>query len=366
MTQQQTEEKKQLPAISSSVAQFPALAEAKFENGKMMLPDLRSVMEFSQLAVMAGTFKDVTSVAKGVIKICYGQKLGLDPQESLNILYDNQGRYGIWSVDLARKIQEHPRFSYEYLENSATACELLPLIDGKPIAFKKDEKGNPVLDKDKKPIPETVRFEIGTAQKMGLLRNAPWQNDPQLMLFYKVIARMYKMYFNNLFAGGVVSTIEDITDEKNSVEYKLDRPELVKQTAQEVANERAAEQSKKLDKVFDEALDVDTVEEIPFEDKKSDAQPKFEDRMEARARVAESEGDTKAAEETRKEAQKIADLKVEIKAVKWSDVILKATRSKYGAPQIKAWLEKRGVNCAEAAKIPQADLQAALDEMEPK
>lgn len=334
-------DKPALPAVTGPAAQFPSLADTKFnEQGQLVISDFRSIMEFAQLAVAANMFKDVTSVAKGIMKISYGQKIGLDPLESLNDIYESQGRLGVWGASINRKILEHPRYSYKLLQNSDEVCEMQCYIDGEAT-------------------PSTIKFTIAKAKTMGLLKTAPWQNDSQLMLFYKVVARAYKIHFGDVFKV-TVSTVEDITDEANSAQFQQDKPALINQTAQEVANERA--QQKILEDAFTD------VEPIPYDET---AKVTASDKAEAIARVAEETGDTAKAEKVRKQDKEFEDAanRVTAAAVTYSKILVEAQKKSGldGVKAIKSWIEtKFGIAPQDQIKnlTPEQRL-AAMKEIDP-
>lgn len=343
------QQQKQLPAKVDKTTAYPVLAGCEFNDGAIQLNSFSAIQEFAEIASGCGFFEDAKSVQQAIIKISYGTRLGLDPLESINGIYVNRGRFGIWAKVIAQKIKEHPRYDYNVIESNEKICVLEAVVDG-------------VKQKNH------IKFTIEQAREMGVTANKPWKVDPEQMLFYKAVTRLKDRYCPDVFKAQIAS-IEDLSDLEFSESYKKERPDIVKQAQLEAAQDRAADKiltSKQLDKALDEALDVTTVDEIPYDDGKGISQPKpeFQDRMEGRARVQESEGDTKAAEETRAEAQKIAELKADIKAVSWSNLVMKATTSKYGTTQIRKWLEARGVDLKDPKAIPQAELQAAMAEMD--
>ena len=216
----QEQEKKQLPATTDALTAYPALSNCEMHDGSLQINSFPAIVEFAKMAVGCGFFEDTKTANQAIIKVSWGTSVGLTPMESINDVYVNRGKFGVWAKAIARKIKSHPRYDYKVRENTVKQCVLECYIDGE-------------LQND------LITYTMEQAIAAGVTGNKPWKVTPARMLFYKAITEAQIVHFPDVFKGTVMST-EDIQDMEFSEAYKKDRPNIVKQAQLEAAQDRAA------------------------------------------------------------------------------------------------------------------------------
>ena len=161
----------------------------------MMTPKNES--RIAELAVvakafaMSGYFKDLdpknlmVSSSQALVKILYGQSLGISPAQSISGIYI---------------IENMPSIS------GALMLALIRKAGGEIAIWEHTEKVCKVQffrDRLKEDALGLVEWDISKAQKAGLAGKKVWLRYPEDMLFWRVIARGFRRYWSHLTMGSI-------------------------------------------------------------------------------------------------------------------------------------------------------------------
>lgn len=214
-----------------------SLASAPLSGGLLVMENIGQVGDLCGLLIASGYLVDKEglklTLAQCVTKVLFGQKMGLDPLESINDLYMFQGQCAAYGRLHARKIDEHPHFAYKIVKHNAEIC----IIRCYKSAHK--NAAGMVLDYGE-PEPDDISFTYAQAQKALWTEKkyTPWSFDAESMLFNKCIARAYRRHFPGLYRIGVLS-VDDIEDGEVAAEVSEKSRNLI-QHATKAAKEKVA------------------------------------------------------------------------------------------------------------------------------
>ena len=289
------------------------LEKVRIENGVIQVHSLGDVLTLSKLLVATTFFEeaDMKNTAQAMAKILFGQKMGLDPLESVNDLFVLKGQVSAFARLHARKIKASAgKFDYKLIKHDKQECTIQYMRDGKPIEGENTIK---VL------MSEMVSSGITTDKYNNT--KTPWKVDPEGMLFNKNITRAYKRFFPDLY-NIQVQTKEDMEEVIDLEESEKSMGETIDQTAEQIALDRQTAESELPDfdstnpkepapetasKDAEEAVDTEIVEEAntgepdkqevsPDPDKEPKPDVQLEDKMRAQAAAQAAIGNHEAAE----------------------------------------------------------------------
>jgi hypothetical protein len=161
-----------------------------------------SPAQFCQNAVQSGFFREagIQNEAQAIMKVAYGQALGLDPATSLMELYVVRGKVQMEPNAIATRFAMHPRYDCEITSLDDEQCTVQVTYDGKP-------KGDP------------VQFTFEMAKKAGWCFDrdgklkTSWAVDRRQQLSYKAKVRAYRLYARDLTGPIPVGDIEEVQTE---------------------------------------------------------------------------------------------------------------------------------------------------------
>lgn len=211
---------KQLPATQSR--QLPTTGSA----GLPMPASLDEVYKLGNLLHASGMFPDIKSQAAVAVRIMVGMEMGLSPLAAMDAIYISKGgKLGVHAKALAMQIKRSGVYDYDVLEHDDTICTLQFTKHGKPIG---------------KPLTWTME-RAKTAEILSGPTGHMWKKYPRNMLFAACIRDGARFYCMDIFAGA--PQVVDDPDHVVDVELGERRAEnaRINQTAQEYADDRAAE-----------------------------------------------------------------------------------------------------------------------------
>ena len=130
---------------------------------------LEQIMSLGDVFVASGYFKDARQQAQAVVKIMYGQELGLSPIVSMMGLHIVEGKPELSSNIMAALVKQSGRYDYKVVDNTDGLCVLAWTQDGEPV-------GN-------------SSFSIGDAKRARLVKEGSgWTKYPKSMLFARALS----------------------------------------------------------------------------------------------------------------------------------------------------------------------------------
>lgn len=153
---------------------------------------LNEVMSLGEVFIKSGYFNDAKSQAQAVVKILYGQELGISPVQSMMSVHIINGKPGPSGGLVATLIKRSGRYNYRILEATNTVCRIEFFEQGQSLG--------------------PVEFTLEDAKKAGLLEGptkANWSKYPADMLFNRCITRGARRHCADVF-GGPVYTDEEL------------------------------------------------------------------------------------------------------------------------------------------------------------
>jgi len=171
-------------------------------NNSIQIANTNDVVRLGKVFFESGMFKDVQSMAQAIVKVQAGAELGISPFQAMSGVHIIQGKPCIGSGLMASKVDQHPAYDYEVLQQTDLICEIKFFKNGK-------EKG-------------ISKFTIEDAKRAGT-QNI--QKFPANMLFARAMSNGVKWYCPGVFAGPVYTPeemgetkTEDIQHEVISIE----------------------------------------------------------------------------------------------------------------------------------------------------
>ena len=159
--------------------------------------NFNDVARISKMFFESGRFKDLTSAAQVGVKIMCGAELGISPFQSMSGVHIIQGKPCIGAGLMASKVDQHPAYDYEVLQQTDAVCEIKFFKNGK-------EKG-------------ISKFTAEDAKRAGTQN---MQKFPANMLFARAMSNGIKFYCPGVFAGPVY-TPEEMGDKTEDVQHEV-------------------------------------------------------------------------------------------------------------------------------------------------
>ena len=140
----------------------------------------------------SGYFADAKDEAQAVVKIIYGQELGISPAASMSGIHIIKGKPVLSATALAGLIKSRrPLYDYRVLELNNTCCELEFFEQGKSVG------------KSSFTLEEARIAEVTTS-------NSNWKKYPKNMLFARAISNGARLYCPDIFTGSPVYTPDEM------------------------------------------------------------------------------------------------------------------------------------------------------------
>lgn len=147
---------------------------------------LSEVMSLGEVFTQSGYFSDAKSQAQAVVKILYGQELGISPVQSMMGIHIINGKPAPSGGLIATLIKKSRRYNYRIAESTNTRCAIEFFEEGQSLG--------------------QVDFTLEDAKKAGLLdgpNRHNWSKYPADMLFNRCIARGARRHCADVFGGPV-------------------------------------------------------------------------------------------------------------------------------------------------------------------
>ena len=151
--------------------------------------DLTSMQRWAKVFIESGLFKGTTNaaqradIAKAVVKIQYGQELGLPPFASMNGIDIIDSRPAPGAGLIAALIKRDPRYNYRVIEASAIGVTLEWTEDGQTVG--------------------TTSFTVEDAERASLNKKFNWKSYPEDMCFARALTRGARRFCGDVFLGAV-------------------------------------------------------------------------------------------------------------------------------------------------------------------
>lgn len=143
--------------------------------------------------VKSRLFKDVGDIHQAVVKLLYGQELGLSPMQSMLGIYTVEGKPSPSAATMAAVIKRSGRYLVRTVRHTDQLCtlEFLERLGGRWESVGLSE------------------FTIGDAQRAGLASKSTWKQYPKAMLWARALSQGARWYCAEVF-GGPVYTPEEL------------------------------------------------------------------------------------------------------------------------------------------------------------
>lgn len=162
------------------------------------LQSVDDVVRMGKVFFESGMFQDVKSTAQAIIKIQCGAELGIPPFQAMSGIHVIHGKPTIGAGLMASKVDQHPEYDYEVIEQTDKACEIKFFKNGK--------------------MRGASRFTVEDAKKAGTQNMGKY---PANMLFARAMSNGVKWYCPGVFTGPVYvpEEMEMATEDTQDVEH---------------------------------------------------------------------------------------------------------------------------------------------------
>lgn len=151
------------------------------------------VFRLGEVLVKSGYFQDTRDASQAVVKILYGQEIGLSPIASMSAIHIVKGKPILSATAIAGAIKrKNSPYDYKVIEHSDKVCSLEFYENGEKV-------GDSV-------------FSVADAKTAGLTGDN-WTKFPKNMLFARAISNGAKWFCADIFGGTPIYTPEEIETE---------------------------------------------------------------------------------------------------------------------------------------------------------
>ena len=157
-----------------------------------------------QSLAQSGYFKDATDAHKAVVKVLYGQELGIPPVSAMMGVHIIEGKPAPSSNLLACIVKRSGIYTYRVRQNTEAVCELEFFERGESLGI--------------------VRWTMQDAVKAKLSGKDVWNKYPRQMLFSRCMSEGVRTHCPDLFGGAPVYTAEELGAE---VDGETGEPKLL-------------------------------------------------------------------------------------------------------------------------------------------
>lgn len=180
-------------------------------------------------------FTGIQDAAQAMVKIMYGQELGLGPVESMQNIHIIPGQGGpkiqVSSHLMAAKIKQSGKYDYRIVKSNDVICEIefLNTLNGSIIG--------------------SYAFTIEMARRAGLTKKQNWLSYPNDMLFNRAISGGAKRYCPDIFSIAVYTEADGLESEAQEIATITESSEVIGAASQGVrsiiSNAAKASETKK-------------------------------------------------------------------------------------------------------------------------
>lgn len=149
---------------------------------------LADIRQWAEVFLASRLFKDTTDLAKAVVKIQYGQEIGVGPFAAMDGIDIIDGRPAPNAGLIAALIKRSGRYNFRVLEASATGCRLQFTDRGEVLG--------------------EVGFTTEDAKRAGLTAKQNWTKWPEDMMFARALTRGARRFCADVFMGSVYTPEE--------------------------------------------------------------------------------------------------------------------------------------------------------------
>jgi hypothetical protein len=153
------------------------------------------VMELGSVLARSGYFKDAKDASQAVVKILYGQEIGIGPVSAMMSIHVIEGKPAPSGNLIAARIRGSGKYDYRVREHSGDLCR----IEFFALARNGDKESLGL-----------VEFNMEDAKRAELLRNPSWRKYPRAMLFNRAISEGARVHCPEIFGGAPVYTPEEL------------------------------------------------------------------------------------------------------------------------------------------------------------
>lgn len=154
-----------------------------------------SVMDVGNVLARSGYFKDARDASQAVVKVLYGQEIGIGPVSAMMGVHIIEGKPAPSANLIAARIKGSGRYDYRVREHSADLCrieffELARTGQRESLGF--------------------VEWSMEDARRANLGGRGPWKTYPRAMLFARAISEGARVHCPEIFGGAPVYTPEEL------------------------------------------------------------------------------------------------------------------------------------------------------------
>lgn len=162
----------------------------KYEQPQALMT-LQDVMTLGNVLVKSGYFDGVKDQAQAVVKILYGQELGIGPIAAMRSVYIVNGKPSLDAGLISSLIKRSGRYDYRVVKHDDEGCELQFFEGGKPVG--------------------TSTYTRKDAQQAGAFdgkNSYNYKKYPRNMYFARAITNGARWYCADIFSGPIYTRDE--------------------------------------------------------------------------------------------------------------------------------------------------------------
>lgn len=165
------------------------------------------VMALGQTLAKSGYFKDARDASQAVVKVLYGQEIGIGPVTAMMGIHIIEGKPALSANLVAARIKASGRYDYRVREQSGEVCK---------IEFFERNFATAGLA----PI-GVVEWSMEDARRAGLGGRGPWKSYPRAMLFARAITEGARTHCPEVFGGVAIYTPDELGAEVDGDGYAI-------------------------------------------------------------------------------------------------------------------------------------------------
>lgn len=155
-----------------------------------------TLMDLCGALAKSGYFKDTRDASQALVKVLYGQELGVGPAVAMMSIHIIEGKPSPSANLLASLVRRSGRYDYRVIEHSNDACELAVIDRGQEVG--------------------RVRWTMQDATRAEVAGKGNWKKYPKAMLFSRAISELARTYAPEVFGGAPVYTPDELGAEVNA------------------------------------------------------------------------------------------------------------------------------------------------------
>jgi hypothetical protein len=153
------------------------------------------VMQLGAVLARSGYFKDARDASQAVVKVLYGQEIGIGPVSAMMGVHIIEGKPAPSANLIAARIKSSGRYDYRVREHTADVCRI--------EFFEVDAR------RQRESL-GTVEWSMEDARRAGLGGRGPWKSYPRAMLFARAISEGARTHCPEIFGGAPVYTPDEL------------------------------------------------------------------------------------------------------------------------------------------------------------